>query len=203
MIPRTRLRHGRQSSGFTLIELLTALLILCLLALLSYRGLEAVLGTQDRIEAESKKWRSVAAFIARFQQDVLLAAPRSVRTAGGTAAPWQAQDTAGTGPRLEFSRFAAAEGVDTARRLAYGLNANREIELWVWPGLDVAPNAAPARYPLLEGVDTFELRYLDAARNWVGSWPASGTSAAIPRAVRLRLVLSSGEEIVRIFALHS
>jgi general secretion pathway protein J len=190
-------------SGFTLIELLTALLILSLLALMTYRGLSAVLDAREYVTQENLKWQRVAAFYARFEQDVQLAAPRSVRSASGLAPAWLGRADATPGLRLEINRFAAVEGVDTPRRVAYGLNDRREIELWLWPGLDVAPDAQPARYPVLREVTTFELQYLNSDLTWVDAWPASPRDAAIPRAVRLRIVLASGEEILRVFALNS
>lgn len=181
---------GKQARrrGFTLIELMSALLILSLLAVMSFRGLGAVLDTRDQVRQETGKWKSVAAFFSRFQHDVQLSAPRPVRTAPG---------------RLEFSRFATAEGIDTPRRVAYQLNENRELELWLWPGLDVAPNAQPARYTVLSAVAQFELQYLDAELAWVDAWPRSERDPPLPQAVRLRMVLDSGEELVRVFALKS
>lgn len=181
---------GKQAGrrGFTLIELMSALLILSLLAVMSFRGLGAVLDTRDQVRQETGKWKSVAAFFSRFQHDVQLSAPRAVRTAPG---------------RLEFSRFATAEGIDTPRRVAYQLNENRELELWLWPGLDVAPNAQPARYTVLSAVAQFELQYLDAELAWVDAWPRSERDPPLPQAVRLRMVLDSGEELVRVFALKS
>ena len=194
---------GSAARGFTLIELLTALLILSLLALMSYRGLGAVLDARTHVGRETATWQRVAAFCARFEQDVKLSAPRPVRTASGSAPPWLGNPDAAPGPRLEFSRFASAEGVDTPRRVAYGLNEQQEIELWLWPGLDAASDALPARYAVLSGVTRFEFQYLNADLAWVGAWPTSPRDAAIPRAVRLRVVLASGEEIVRVFALNS
>lgn len=193
---RGRIARGR---GFTLIELLAALLVLSLLALMSYRGLGAVLDSRDHVRAETRKWQSVAAFLTRFERDVELATPRAVRSGLGVAPAWLGQP----GPQLEFSRFAFADGVDAPRRVGYALNERNEIELWVWPGLDVAPGAAPARYPVLAGVQAFELQYLDRALNWQDAWPRSQGDAPIPRAVRLRIVLASGEQIVRVFALHA
>jgi general secretion pathway protein J len=174
--------------GFTLIELLSALLILSLLALMSFRGLGAVLDARDQVRTETEKWRSVAAFFSRFQHDVQLSAPRPVRA---------------TTSRLEFSRFAAAEGIDMPRRVAYSLNENHQIEISLWPGLDVASNAQPARYAVLSAVAYFELQYLDPELAWVEAWPRSERDAPLPRAVRLRIVLASGEELVRVFALNS
>ena len=197
------MKSAPAARGFTLIELLTALLVLSLLALMSYRGLGAVLDTRAHLRQETDKWRWVANFFARFEQDVQLAAPRPVRTASGSAPAWLGRPDTMPGPRLEVSRFASAEGVDTPRRVAYALNEKQEIELWLWPGLDVAPDALPARYPVLSGVTKFEFQYLNADLAWVGAWPTSPRDAAIPRAVRLRIVLASGEEIVRVFALTS
>ena len=189
--------------GFTLIELLTALLILSALALMSYRGLGAVLDAREHVSRETEKWRRVAAFFARFERDVRLAAPRPVRTASGPAAPWLGRRDATRDPLLEFSRFASSGGTDTPRRLGYRLNESKEIELWLWPGLDVAPTALPARYPVLREVSELEVQDLSADLAWVNLWPESRVSPPIPRAVRLRVVLSSGEELVRVFALSS
>ncbi len=188
--------------GFTLIELMTALLVLSLLALMSYRGLGAVLDAREQVKLETDKWRRVAAFFARFERDVELAAPRPVRTATGAAPAWLGTPAATAAASLEFSRFASTEGVDTTRRIAYRLNEKHEIELWLWPGLDVAPNALPTRYPVLAGVKIFELQYLNPALAWVDAWPTSPADL-IPRAVRLRIVLASNEEIMRVFVLQS
>lgn len=194
---------GRRHKGFTLIELLTALLILSLLALMSYRGLDTVLVARAHVSQETHKWRQLTAFFARFERDIAMAAPRSVRSDAGSSAAWLGRSDSITGPQLELSRFASAEGVDTPRRIAYKLNERQEIELWLWPGLDVAPGAVPARYPVLKGVSQFQLQYLNADLVWVDTWPSSPADAALPRAVRLNLVLASGEAIVRVFGLNS
>ena len=120
-----------------------------------------------------------------------------------TPRPWRGIASATSEPLLEFSRFASVEGMDSARRLGYRLNERQEIELWLWPGLDVAPTALPARYPVLADVTAFELQYLNANLAWMDAWPGSRLDAPIPQAVRLRMVLASGEEIVRVFGLGS
>lgn len=188
--------------GFTLIELLTAMLILSLLGLMSYRGLGAVLEAREHVTTETGKWRRVASLFARFERDVYLAAPRPVRIDSGNAPAWLGIPGATLEPHLEFSRFASAEGLDAPRRVAYGLNAQQEIELWLWPGLDRTSGAQPARYPVLGGVTTLEFQYLNSELVWVSAWPTSPRDAPIPRAVRVRIVLTSGEEIVRVFSLY-
>jgi general secretion pathway protein J len=194
---------GIRPGGFTLIELLAALLILSALALMSYRGLGAVLDAREHVTRETDKWRRLAAFFARFERDVQLAAPRPVRSASRTAPAWRGIPGVTPEPRLEFSRFASVEGMDSPRRLAYRLNERQEVELWLWPGLDIAPGTLPARYPVLTGVTAFELQYLDPNLAWVDAWPSSAADPPIPKAVRLRLALVSGEEVVRVFGLGS
>ena len=194
---------GRRPDGFTLIELLTALLILSAVALMSYRGLGAVLDAREHVTRETDKWRRVAAFFARFERDVHLAAPRMVRTSAGPAAAWLGRPYGTPDPLVEFSRFASSGGTDTPRRLGYRLNDNSEIELWLWPGLDIAPNSLPARYPVLAGVSEFQVQYLNADLSWANIWPISPTSKPLPMAIRLRVLLASGEELVRVFALNS
>jgi general secretion pathway protein J len=175
-----------RARGFTLIELMSALLILSLLALMSFRGLGAVLDARDHITQETEKWRSVAAFFSRFQRDVQLSAPRPVLAAAG---------------RLEFSRLAAAEGIDAPRRVGYRLNDNREIELLLWPTFEPAPGTQPAAYPLLPAVAEFQLQYLGSELAWVDAWPRTERDPPLPQAVKLRVVLASGEELVRVFSL--
>jgi len=195
-----------RENGFTLIELLVALLILSVLALMSYRGLGAVLDARQHVREESDKWRRVATFFARFERDVQQAAPRTVRTASGDSPAWMARADNGAPAgklHLEFSRFGFAEGVDSSRRVAYHLNEKQEIELWLWPGLDVAPNATPARHPVLSGVAKMELQYLNTRMAWTDAWPNVTGDPAIPRAVRVSIVLASGERLTRVFSLQS
>lgn len=195
-------RDSARSSGFTLIELLTAMLILSILALIAYRGLVAVLDARTHVTEETEKWRKVAAFFARFERDVQLAAPRAVRIPAGEVPAWLGRLEPAADPRLEFSRFGSIEGVDVAQRTGYRLNEKQEIELWMWPGLDVAPGAVPARYVVLAGVTKLELQYLNTDAVWVNAWPVTRLDPPIPRAVRLNLVLSTREELVRVFALN-
>ncbi len=194
---------GASLRGFTLIELLSALFILSLLALMSYRGLNAVLDAREHVSRETLKWQQVASFFARFSNDIGLSAPRPVRTTMGAAPAWQGLAESANRPRLEFSRFAAKEGLDTPRRISYQLNDQQEIELWLWPALDVTSDILPVHYPVLANVMLFELQYLNADLSWVDAWPRSPGDAAIPRAVKLRIVLASGEALVRVFALRS
>lgn len=189
--------------GFTLIELLAALLILSLLALMSLRGLGAVLDAREHVTLESDKWQRVARFFVRFERDVQLATPRQLRAGPGFVPAWRGRAGTTPEPRLEFSRFAADEDMDAPQRLAYHLNGKQEIELWLWPGLDLSSDVQPVRHLVLTGVSQFDVHYLNRDLAWVAAWPTSPGDAAIPQAVQLHIVLTSGEALVRVFALRS
>ena len=165
---------------------------------------------RDHVKLQTEKWRNVAAFFARFARDVQLAQPKPVRIAPGTTvvAPAWVGRPAGTpdmtaSPRLEFSLFGSPEGVDFARRVAYGLNEKRELELWLWPGLDGAAGTPPVRHTVLSDVADLDIRYLNADLVWVETWPASVRDQGLPRAVRVRIVLDTREEIIRVFGLQT
>ena len=92
--------------------------------------------------------------------------------------------------------------MDVARRIGYRVNEKQEIELWLWPSLDIAPATVPARYTVLAGVTALDLQYLNANSEWASVWPSSRLDPPIPLAVRLRIVLASKEELVRVYALQ-
>lgn len=200
-----RLSERAQAPGFTLIELLTALLILSVLALMSYRGLGALLDARTQVTAETEKWHRVAAFFGRFERDAQLAAPRPVRDSSGELPAWlgraEPSQNSSPVPLLEFSRFGSIDGSDVPRRIGYRLNDKQEIELWLWPALDNAPATIPARYVVLANVTALDIQYLNTDSVWVSAWPGSRLDPPVPRAVRLHVVLASKEDLVRIFAL--
>ncbi len=190
--------NTKRLHGFTLIELLSALLVLSLLALLSYRALAAVGDTRAHVTAETEKWRSVTLFFDRFERDIMLAAPRTARDAPA----WRGDFDAGAGSSIDFSRGADAVAGASPRRVSYRLNHDHAIEAALWPALDNTANAAATRYPLLDGVARFELRYLGADRSWSSRWPVGAEDASLPRALQVRVTLASGEDIVRTFSLR-
>ena len=193
----------RRARGFTLIELLIALLVLSLLTLMAYRGLGVVMASRDHIQTESTRWRQAESFFARFERDVRLAAPRSVRNDVGIVPAWLGRSDAARVPLLEFSRFAGTGDADAPHRIGYGLNSAHQIELWIWPGLDLASSTPPVRYVVLGDVLSLHLQYLGPALTWNRAWPTTPSDPALPLAVRLQVELGSGETVVRVFAVNS
>ena len=199
--------HGHQR-GFTLIELLVALVILTLLSVAGYRGLDAVLQTRERVSAETRKWQHLAFFFARMNQDIAQAVQRPVRDEDGAIvrAAWvgNAVTVGENDAELIFTRAGIPDqgaALQAPQRIAYRLEQG-SIVMLRWPSLDQQPRVKPVRYPVLEGVRDFKLRYLDKDGVWQLQWQYPTDLTKLPLATEVTLTLASGEVITRLFALQ-
>ena len=199
-----------RSRGFTLIEVLIALTIFAIMSALAYRGLTSILDARDRVAQENRKWREISIFFARLEADLVNAVARDIRNSNNlTEAAFigNASFAKETEGQLMFTRMGlpGASGTLAApQRFGYRIKQGIVEEL-VWPVLDQGQRTVPAVYPLLAGVSTLRLRYLDSANQWRDTWPGlgSGTTPPLPKAVEVVLTLDSGETITRLLLLLS
>ena len=202
-----------RKNGFTLIEVLIAITIFAVMSAFAYRALSSILSARDRVAQENQKWRSVSTLFARLEADLANATARSIRNSSNL------QEDAFVGKltfgndnegQVMFTRMGLPGATGTLaapQRLGYRVKQGTVEEL-VWPVLDQGPRTVPAVYPLLSGVRTLTLRYLDARNNgWQTSWPPLATGPtppqSIPKAVEVALTLESGETITRLLLLKS
>lgn len=208
LVPKSCIRYPASSQkGFTLIELLVSLVILALLSVAGYRGLDAVIQTREHIAAETRKWQHLTFFFARLDQDIAQAVHRSVRDSGGLSRPeWighpvvVGEDDA----ELTFTRAGITDqglALLPPQRIAYRLEQGN-IVLLRWRALDQAERMRPIRYTLLQGVREFNWRYLDTRQNWLTQWPPADSTTGLPRAAEVTLILTDGGKLTRIFALQ-
>jgi general secretion pathway protein J len=197
----------RGARGLTLVELLVAVAIFGVLSAFAYRALTVVLESRGRIEQENRKWRELALFFTRLEQDFAASAPRPVRDANdalspalvGNPAPGGAADGAVTLTRTGFA--ADPNTIDPPRRIGYRLRGS-VVELLSWSGLDRAPRSEPRAIAVLRGVSALDLRYLDRRGQRHAAWPPAGTTAPeteIPAGIEVAVTLASGERITRLF----
>lgn len=195
------------NKGFTLIELLVALVIFAILSALSYRSLSALIQTKQRIESETTKWREVMLFFSRLDTDLRHVVNRPIRVDKSQQAAFLAKPELNSleDAQLSFSRLGnpmqTGSLMDT-QRIAYRYKAGN-IEMLVWPALDIESGTMPTIYPVLHGVKSMALRYKPArATTWVNAWPIALTDGAtMPKAVEISIVLNTGEALKRTYLL--
>jgi general secretion pathway protein J len=193
----------RRFRGFTLIELLVALAIFGLVATLGYRALSSLAESESKLSAEAQHWKSVDSLFARLEADLRAALPRDSRTGGRPEPGWMgAVDASGNG-ELRFSRAGSEFSTDpgsAGQRIGYRLR-DGAVELLYWPHLDQPSSVDPKAYPLLTNVAQLQIAHLDAHGGWLDRWPAPG-EPALPRGVRIKLILADGAVIQRVMALR-
>lgn len=191
----------RAARGLTLIELLVAVAIFGVLSAFAYRALTVVLESRDRIEQQDRKWREIALFFARLEQDVAASVPRPVRDPGNVFSPALVGGTGDAAVMLTRTGFAADPGAtDPPRRIAYRLRGG-VVELLSWNTLDRAPRSEPRTIAILRNVSALDLRYLDRRGQWHAVWPPAGTASLqteMPAGIEVGITLASGERITRL-----
>lgn len=188
--------------GFTLVEVLVALFVMAIIAIASFRGLDAVVRTRDAVTSETRKWQNLMFLFSRMQQDVALAVQRPVRDRLGTVQPeWigNPDPVAPEDGQLILTRAGSSDLLDAQvgpQRIGYRLENNTLFALR-WTALDQPPDAEPRRYPILQGVTDFHLRYMGNNGVWYEKWPVPG-QAGIPLAVEVKLTLAGMQPITRL-----
>ena len=188
--PLLRCRTG----GFTLIELLIATALMAVLALLAWRGLDAVLVSRERIVRESDELRSLTLAFAQLDEDLRKSWPvRLLRldvppinfTVSGDEAL----------PRLELLRESGGVTASTqiqavAWRLRQGV-LERGFGVWTLPGQAmsqaVGTGAAVSAdglvwQPILNQVSALQMQGWIAGQGWIAAETLAGQLSAGGRA---------------------
>ncbi|MDT3677441.1 MAG: type II secretion system protein GspJ [Burkholderiaceae bacterium] len=203
----TRLRGSRatRAGGFTLLELLIAVALLSVLAVLSWRGMDSVLRSRDRIVQSSDELRALSVAFAQLEQDV-----RGSWAVGllGLNEPAIAFAVRGEDaqPELALVRETSANRPLQLQRVRYRLREHRlERGFAPWTSSSADP-AHPVSeqplvwQPLLADIDQIQFRAWIASRGWM---PAATLARDANRArvdgVELTIV-RGGERIVRVLA---
>lgn len=198
-------------SGFTLLELLVAMAIFAIIGALAMGGLNSVITQQEIARKQLDRLHQVQRAVRIMTSDFSQLSPRKVRDEGGTPeAEISAQSDIAScgfeylvcfsrdGWRNPFALFARG----TLQRVQYHLDDGKLVREH-WSVMDRTLVNEPKEDVLLDGVERFELAFLDraSAGDWQTVWPPqqfTEQTSGILQAVRIDFVLKDWGEIVRI-----
>ena len=207
-------RRSAATGGFTLLELLVALSLFAVLSLLTYTSLRAMITSREHTARESERLAAVQMAVARLGLEIQQAQARGIRDEYGNPQPAMHFGTL-PGAGLEFTRGGRplplpGTGGGNLVRLRYLLDGD-ELIRESWPVLDRGPGLETFRQPILDGVEAFEIRFLDNTGVWHSYWPpqavftpgqaAMTADDRLPAAVEVWLELADWGRIRRLFPL--
>ena len=202
----------RRAAGFTLIEITVAVLVMAILAIISFRGMSAMLDARDQLTEHSQRWYHLSVFFSQLESDLLQLKERKFRDRDGAIRPGfigkpdfiRTSEKTDEDAQIMFIRAGIADQVGFAadmKRIGYRYR-NGKIEMLLWPALDLAPETYPTVETVLENVRGMEIRYLNTRGKWAEYWPDTRDISPLPRGLEITVTLSSGERIRRLFALN-
>lgn len=224
-------KRRRRESGFTLLELLIAVTLMSVLALMSWRALDALIDARERITRAGDELRELVVVFAQLEDDLRRAWPvRLIETGRPPVIASLAsgdRDTSSDGGRLDMIRelpalssLAASSAVaaDPARltglqRVVWRLDRGRlerGFAPW-WPaGASAAAESSalspgslnPTTWqPLAEQIDSISWRVYQPGRGWFAAGQRFEAGGAAITGVELSLV-RRGERIIRVFSVR-
>jgi general secretion pathway protein J len=208
MIPAARM------TGLTLIELLIAVAVFSVLSALAYSGLNNVLLTASRTQAEAEKLAQLQMAMRFIQRDFDQLINRQIRDQfGDKQPPLESAEPSDEQPIVSFTRAGwsnpARQLRSTLQRVAYDLNEEEERLVRItWPELDGATEETALRMILLEPVTALSFRYMNDQGDWQNTWPPLQQSiglnqAPLPKAVEFNLTAEPWGRLRRILLLPS
>ena len=196
----------QRNTGFTLLELLVSLSIFALIGVMAYSGLQSIMIQQSHTEEASQRLADLQKAYRIMRRDLEQIVVRKIRNEFGDTVDELVGGRGFTG--VEFSRAGHPNPAGFLRsdlqRVAYVPDQDTLLRQ-TWRVLDRAQDSKPDEQVLVEGVSRFSMNFLNAADEWLESWPPpqglSATTGGLPQAVEVELELDNFGVINWIFRL--
>ncbi len=185
----------RRLRAFTLVELLVAIAIFSIVAVMAYRGYAEAAGLAERAREQTRRVAEVQRAVRTLVVDFAAIAPRPVREPIGDGYRPALLRDPNSDALVELSRggWSNTAGLPrgTVQRVRYRLDGATLLREY-WNVTDAIPATEPVSRPVLGGVRSIALRYMNAAREWQDDWPprgATGTTGFRSRPLAVEIVI--------------
>lgn len=163
----------RRHAGFTLIEILVAVVVLAIMAVAAYTGLNAVIDVRRETRMSMQQFKQLQLAMVTLDRDLEQAIARPIRHASGDMAPGMRGGDHDV-PELTFTRSGDPNPLQLPRsglqRVAYGIK-NGNLVRYFYPVLDRTVEQDPAQQVILKGVTAMHLEFMDQFGTWRKNWP--------------------------------
>lgn len=197
-----------RTSGFTLVELLVAILIFGILAMLAYGGLDSVMKSRDRTEAELFRLRQIQITFNQMQRDIEQLTARDGHDALGGVLPHLSAGQSGDFDLLmQYTRTGwrnpAKQTRSNLQRVAWRLDDHKLYRM-SWPFVDRAFDDQATSTMVIDQIREVKIRFLDEKNEWQNLWPpsnsvAQGKALLQPLAIEVTITMEDWGDILRVF----
>lgn len=165
--------------GFTLIEILVAIVVLAIMAVAAYAGLNALIRVREGDKQAMQGFKQLQLAMVTMTRDVEQAVARPIRHASGDMAPGMLGGDNNV-PELVFTRTGRPNPLLKPRsgveRIAYGIDGDNLVR-YNYPVLDRTIEQAPLRKVLLKHVTSMTVSFMDQYGQVSPTWPPLNAEA--------------------------
>lgn len=211
-VPATDYPSVKHNAGFTLMEVLIAVTITAVIGLGISQVINSVVTSRDRVNEVADTFANLQRTMLFLERDLTQLINRPIRDLYGDFQP--ALSTREDAFVLVLTRQGWRNPLGLRRsglqRVAWEYTGT-ELRRRYWPTLDQGQEDNSRDLLMLEGVLSFEIRFLTSQSTWQDEWPADQALAELspgarpvlptPRGIEVTLEHERFGELVRTFAL--